>query len=259
MKKSTLRTTAAAAAMLLAPLGAMLVAQPAAAQHRYVEVQPAVVAQPTIERFVLRHAGELEPGREVRFRLVGAPAGQAQLEIPGVVRAIAMSEVRPGVYVADYVIRRRDDPDAFPRAVATLHSGGQRVSAQVVIAGNRDADGWSSRHSRDERAPQITQMTPSQGERVGDRGWTRVSARFSDEDSGVDPASVVLRVDGRDVTGRARVDGDDIRYAEDLLPGRHVAEVVVRDRAGNATRRSWAFDVVDQGRNHSSWGGEQRW
>lgn len=248
--KSTLRTGAAAVAMLLAPIGAMLVAQPASAQPRHVYVQPAVVAPPVIERFVLRHAGRLEPGHEVRFRLVGAPGGRAWLAIPGVLRSATMTETRPGVYEAEYVVRRRDNRDAFARAVATLQSGGQRVSARVEIA--------RPRHGRDERAPQVTQLTPSHGERVGERRRTRVSARFSDEGSGVEPGSVVLRVDGRDVTDRARVDGDNIRYAENLQPGRHVAELMLRDRAGNPTRRSWTFEVVDRGRDHGYYGGDQR-
>lgn len=119
--KSTLHSSAAAAAMLLASLGALLVAQPAAAQHRYEYAQ---------------HGGDRAEGY-----------------------------------------------------------------------------GWGHRYGRDDRAPQITQVSPSHGDRVSDRGWTRISARFSDQGSGVDPASVVLRIDGRDVTRRARVDGDDIRYA----------------------------------------------
>ncbi len=251
--KSTLRSSAAAAAMLLVSLGAALVAQPAAAQHRYADAPVFAAPQPVIERFVLRHAGSLEPGREVRFRLVGAPGGQAWLEIPGVLRAAAMTETRPGVYEADYVIRRRDNPGAFPHAVATLLRGGQQVSARVEVRGDRDG-----RFARDDRAPQITAMTPADGERVGERRWTRVSARFTDEGSGVDPASVVLRVDGRDVTGGARVDGDDIRYADDLQPGRHVAELTVRDRAGNASRRAWTFEVVERGRNYGYYGGGDR-
>lgn len=247
---STLRTSAAAVAMLLAPVGAMLVAQPVSAQPRHGYVQPAVVAPPVIERFVLRYAGRLEPGHEVRFRLVGTPGGRAWLEIPGVLRGAVMTETRPGVYVAQYVVRRRDNPDAFPRAVATLQSGGHRVSARVDVAGPRPG--------RDGIAPQVTQLTPWHGERVGERGLTRISARFSDEGSGVDPASVVLRVDGRDVTGRARVDEDDIRYAEDLQPGRHVVELMLSDRAGNATRRAWTFEVVDRGRDRGYSDGDQR-
>ena len=95
----------------------------------------------------------------------------------------------------------------------------------------------------DNRAPRIFDVTPDNGDVVSERGRTRIAARFHDRESGV--GTVVLRVDGRDVTGRARVDGDDIRYAENLRPGRHVAELVVRDRAGNTSRRTWTFDVAN--------------
>lgn len=99
---------------------------------------------------------------------------------------------------------------------------------------------------RDNRAPQIVSLFPANGSRVDDRGRTQIAARFDERGTGV--ANVNLRVDGRDVTHRARVDGNEIRYAENLQPGRHVAELVVRDRAGNTTRRSWSFDVVDHDR-----------
>ena len=263
--KSTLRSTAAAV-MLLAPLGAMLVAQPAAAQHVYygpavVSAQAVVAPQALIERFVVRGAGSLEPGRELRFRLRGVPGAQAFLEIPGVLRAVQMDEIRPGVYETEYVIRRRDNLDAFPRAVASLHVGNQRVTARVEMGG----DLAYSEPRRDNRPPLISDVTPANGDRVaerGERGWTRISARLTDEGSGIDPAAVVLRVDGRDVTYRTRIDGDELRFRDDLAPGRHVAELVVRDRAGNATRHAWTFDVVDRDRDrgHSAYSnGQQRW
>lgn len=256
--KTKLRSSTAAAAMLLASLGAVLVAQPAAAQYRNGHGYPAtVVAPPVIERFVLRY-DDLKPGEQVRFRLVGAPGARAWLDVPGVLSAVPMAEVRPGVYLADYVVRWRDDLNVFHHAVATLQRGGQRMTAQVTLRDRDDGQG----HGRDNDAPRITDLTPANGDRVGERRRTRISASFSDEGTGVDPASVVLRVDGRDVTGRARLDGDDIRYAEDLQPGRHVAELVVRDRAGNAARRSWAFNVVDRDRDDGSYGGndhDRRW
>ncbi|MFC5498519.1 hypothetical protein ACFPOE_13315 [Caenimonas terrae] len=136
--------------------------------------------------------------------------------------------------------------------------GRPAVVAPGEFRGDRDRDRDRREHRRDDRGPWISDLTPAQGERVGGRGFTRISARFGDERSGVDPASVLLRIDGRDVTRRARVDGDDIRYVDDLRPGRHVAELVVRDRAGNPTRRAWAFDVVDHGRHDRDHGGE-RW
>ncbi len=252
--KSTLRSTAAAL-MLLAPLGAVLVAQPAAAQHGY-RVQTIAAPQAVIERFVVRGAGSLEPGQELRFRLFGAPGGQAFLEIPGVLRAVQMAETRPGVYQADYVIRRRDNVDAFPRAIASLHVGNERVTARVQMGGDHPY----GNNRRDDRAPQISDVTPVDGSLVGERRWTRISARLSDEGSGIDPATVMLRVNGQDVTSRTRLDGDELRYRDEFAPGRHVADLVVRDRAGNPTRRTWTFDVVHGDRGHSAYyNGQQRW
>ncbi|MBC5785085.1 hypothetical protein H8N03_19215 [Ramlibacter sp. USB13] len=124
---------------------------------------------------------------------------------------------------------------------------GALVAAQPAAAQHRDRDGDRYHSQRfDRRAPDIFDVTPDQGDRVSERGLTRIAARFSDDRSGVDPRTVTLRVDGRDVTRHARVDGNDIRYADNLRPGRHFAEVLVRDRAGNLARRSWAFNVVDR-------------
>jgi hypothetical protein len=125
--------------------------------------------------------------------------------------------------------------------------------------------GWQQRqHFRDHRGPEITDVTPDHRDRVGERGRTRIAARFHDEGSGV--ATVRLRLDGRDVTGASRFDGNEIRYREDLAPGRHFAEVAVRDRAGNVSRRAWSFVVVDRDRGYrpdreySHYGNQpQRW
>lgn len=116
------------------------------------------------------------------------------------------------------------------------------------------AQDYGYRHG-DRVAPQIVDVTPDQGERVDDRRRTRISARFEDEGSGVQAAW--LRIDGRDVTSYARFDGDRIRYREDLAPGRHVAEVIVRDNAGNVSRRAWSFRVVDAER-YDRWNRDDR-
>jgi hypothetical protein len=253
--KSILRPRLAAA-LLLAPMGAALVAQAAAAEERNIQPQVPMVQHTIIERFVMRPAGPMDAARELRFRLTGAPGGHAWLDIPGVLRGAPMVETRPGVYELAYVLRARDKPDAFARAVATLQRGGQRATALVEAAGDR-GPGWGHRLGRDDRAPQITDVTPTHGDRVSARGWTRISARVSDEGTGVDPRSVILRIDGRDVTARTRIEDGHVRYAEDLAPGRHVAELVVRDRAGNTSRKSWSFEVVERDRGYGygpGWG-----
>jgi hypothetical protein len=249
--KSTLRTRLSTAALALAALGGAFAALPAAAQYYPGQARVAIAPQIAIERFVLRGFGSFEPGSEVRFRMLGTPGGRATLTIPASGATYAMTETRPGVYEAEYRLRWRDNPGSLARATATLENFGQRTSARVDIV--RDSAGWDHGPRRDDRAPVVTGLTPSHGDRVGDRRDTRIAARLADEGSGIDPRSVTLRVDGRDVTRRARVDNDEVSYREDLRPGRHVAEVVVRDRAGNTTRRAWSFDVVDRDR-YGAWG-----
>ena len=199
-----------------------------------------------IERFVMRPAGRIDPGRELRFRLVGTPGADAWLDIPGVIRGVDLAEVRPGVYEGTYTVRQRDDLGAFSRSVATLRNGNQRATARVdVRGGDRDfGEAQAPAPGRDERSPQITDLTPANGDRVGQRGRTLVSAHLADEGSGIDRDSVRLRLNGRDVSADVRVSENEANYRADLDPGRYTAELTVRDRAGNATTKTWTFDVT---------------
>lgn len=200
---------------------------------------------PIIERFVMRSPGALERGRELRFRLVGTPGGDAWLDIPGVIRGVDLDEVRPGVYEGTYTVRRRDNLDAFSRAVASLQSGNQRSTAQAVIRGEADT---AQRYGTDARGPEITDMSPRHGDRVREDGRTVITAHFADEGSGIDPSSVRMRLNGRDVTDRARITGNGIRFRDDLEAGRYTVELAARDRSGNLGTRSWTFDVVGDDR-----------
>ena len=225
------------AALPLLPLAPAGMAGPAAAQPR----QAAVAQASLIERFVMRPMGRLKAGDEVRFRVRGAADGRVHVDIPGVASGIALRETRSGVYEGSYTIRRTDNLDAFARSTATLQRNGRRDVARVDA---RDDDHDDNRWARDDRAPQVSRLTPSQHESVSERGRVRIGAKLDDEGrSGVDRDSVRLRVDGRDVTRSARITNDEVEYDADLRPGRHTAELTVRDRAGNLTRRDWNFVV----------------
>jgi hypothetical protein len=237
--KNAIRTHVAAA-LLLFPLAGAIVAQPAQAQQRAVVAQASVAPAPVIDRFVMRPAGRLVAGRELRFRLVGVPGADASLNIPGVVRGLDLKETRPGVYEGSYTIRRRDNLQAFDRAVATLRSGNVRSTARLDLSGG-DRD-WGQRE--DNSAPRISDVTPRNGGRVDERGRTFIQARLSDTGSGVDTKSVRLTVDGLDVTPNARVTDEAVGYRERLGRGQHRAELMVRDRAGNVTRSAWTFAVI---------------
>jgi hypothetical protein len=124
--------------------------------------------------------------------------------------------------------------------VATPAFAERAVVAPGVARGAEPSQG------RPGRGADIRNVSPADGSRVVERDRTTISARLSDDGRGVDPRAVTLRVDGRDVTRNARIDGNEINYRDDLGRGRHTAELTVRDRAGNTTRRAWSFEVIDQ-------------
>jgi hypothetical protein len=140
-----------------------------------------------------------------------------------------------------------------PLALAALPAAAEYATVYVQPAA-QSYPAWRHEGRRDHRPPQISDLSPSQGERIGERGWTRISARVTDFGSGIDARDISLRVDGRDVSYRTRFDGDEVRYRDDLAPGRHFAELVVRDRAGNATRQVWNFDVMPEHRGWQRYG-----
>lgn len=181
-----------------------------------------------IERFFIRSSGPVEAGRELRFRLVGAPGGDARMDIPGVVQGVDLRETRPGEYEGTYTVRRRDDPEAFRTAVATLERGDDRVTARLQF----------------NQPPQITDLLPANGDRVTARGRTHIAARITDEGGAVDPSRVRLRLNGRDVTADARITPDEVHFRADLDPGRYAVELTARDNGGNMTTKTWTFDVV---------------
>lgn len=81
-------------------------------------------------------------GDVLRFRVEGTPGAEVRAEVPGVVRELPLREVRPGVYVGRYTIRRGDDPDAFDDARVVLRSGRDRVVVRVDEPGQRYGYGY---------------------------------------------------------------------------------------------------------------------
>ena len=84
-----------------------------------------------VQAFTMSPSEGLEPGEVVRFRVEGTPGARAWVNLPDNDRDVRLQEVRPGVYVGNYTIRRRDDADTFSRARAVLRSGDQRVVAHL--------------------------------------------------------------------------------------------------------------------------------
>jgi hypothetical protein len=185
-----------------------------------------------IQRFAADPVVTLEPGTELRFSLNGAPGANASFELPGIASGLPMRETRPGHYVGTYTLRRQDKLAAGP-VVATLRAGERWVTAQLAAP-----------LVTDNAAPVIGNLLPRQGEAVSGAGVTVVSGTFDDAGgTGVDPRSVRVTLAGRDVTAHTQVTPQSFSYRGTLSPGRHSVEVTARDLAGNASQKSWTFDV----------------
>ncbi|MEO5672531.1 MAG: hypothetical protein ABIR26_17740 [Ramlibacter sp.] len=189
-----------------------------------------------IERFGVAPLERIEPGAELRFALDGIPGATVMIDLPGVANDVALREVRPGHYEGGYTLRRADTLNPSRPVVATLRLGDRTVTATL--------SGPLVQPQVDNRAPQLGNLMPRDGEAVPG-GPTQISANFDDRGgSGVDPATVRINVSGRDFTPQAQVTPTSVSLRANLPPGRHSVEVTARDRAGNAVRREWSFEVA---------------
>jgi hypothetical protein len=117
--KHSFRTQIAAAAMLLAPFGAALVAQPAAAQTYQYRVADA--ADGKINSMTLNSDSGLRPGSTLRVQVRATPGARWANIVLGDQVRIPLRERAPGEYVASYVVRRSDRLD--PTKLMTVHAG----------------------------------------------------------------------------------------------------------------------------------------
>jgi len=97
----------------------------------------------------------------------------------------------------------------------------------------------------DEEPPVISQPTPGNWLKTKKKRPS-ISAKFSDDYSGINILSVKLFLDSIDMTDVANVSATEITYtsAEDLDDGLHNVTVYVEDNTGKASSLSWVF-IID--------------
>ena len=211
---------------------------------------PQPVARPVdpvrIERFGMLPVDRLEPGVDLQFAVEGAPGANVSVDLPGIERDLRLRETRPGHYEGNYTLRRSDELQPNRPATATLRLGDRVATASMsLLAGRAPAVDNRGGSGPDLRPPSLVQLVPADGTIVPGGGPVQIAAAFDDaRGSGVDPASVRISVAGRNVTQEAQINPGGFSLRAALPPGRHVVEVVARDQAGNAVRRSWSFDVA---------------
>jgi parallel beta-helix repeat protein len=123
-------------------------------------------------------------------------------------------------------------------------------TAQVIVQdnyGNEQARSWSFNLS-DSEPPEIMDLQPQNGSTISEIR-PLISATLKDEGSGVDSASVVLIVDGSNVTEDVRVYPNKIWYTmhDPLAAGEHSISLRAEDLQGNAAERTWSFLLKEQG------------
>lgn len=197
-----------------------------------VAAAPAPTAAPKIERFGVTPIAKVEPGVDLRFALTGTPGAKSSVTIEGVARDIPMREVKSGQYEGSYTIRRLDNFPATVSIVGTLDAGGQ--SAQTRLNQSLLVDA---------KPPVLRNLSPRDGEAMAP-GQVSVSATFDDSGGvGVDPKTVRILLDGKDITQASTITAQFFTYRADPGPGSHQVQVSAQDNAGNAMRQGWKFTV----------------
>jgi hypothetical protein len=98
----------------------------------------------------------------------------------------------------------------------------------------------------DTTPPVISNLQPPNGSLMNN-GYPLIAANFSDT-SGVNVSSVLLKVDGEDVTSWASIFANGIEYMPEsaLSDGLHTIYLEVEDIHGNAANATWTFEVDTQ-------------
>ena len=203
---------------------------------------PAIPVTVVIQKFSVDQYDDLEPGSELSFTLLGTPGGRATYTIENVIANRAMREVRPGVYTGRYTIRRQDKLPAVLNVVATLQAHNQIVRAQL------DQQLVTHPGHTNPGVNPFSNFSPRHNESIPYSNNFTISGNFEDDPrkGGIDPRSVQILFNGRDVTGQSNISSHGFSYRPvNLTTGRHSVEVRGRDANGHIVRSNWDFRMLD--------------
>ncbi|MEM2744206.1 MAG: PQQ-binding-like beta-propeller repeat protein [Nitrososphaerota archaeon] len=97
---------------------------------------------------------------------------------------------------------------------------------------------------KDNIPPTISSMTPPPNSIISERK-PKISAKFADEGSGIDVSSIIIKLDGNDVTSLSSINEESFTYIpiEELSEGSHNVVITIKDKAGNQQTASWTFTI----------------
>jgi uncharacterized Zn-binding protein involved in type VI secretion len=187
-----------------------------------------------ISSFTISATRPLRAGESFDVEMQGTAGGRATFDIGDYVTGNVMREDPPGSYRARFVI-----PERF-NVVQVPVFGSLRVGS--ALAPRKEA---AARLSAATIAPAIVDLAPSSGQTVNNRRPSIYATFSSPGDVGIDTSSILLNVNGRDVTASAVRSANFITYSPsfDYADGVVSVSVRVADAAGNSSTRSWSFSI----------------
>lgn len=185
-----------------------------------------------IHRVRLSNDRPLRAGETLRVSIEATPHAAVTYDIGSYVSDLATSEVAPGRYEASYVIPRGASFDDVP-IIAHVSQGG----ASASLSSEQSLSAASV-------PPGVVDVAPANGAVVNSHR-PAIYATFARGAVPVNPSSVMLRVNGRDVTASCVRNEGFIDYTPsvDFPQGRVEVAVTVADRAGNKMTKTWTFTV----------------
>jgi hypothetical protein len=126
-----------------------------------------------------------------------------------------------------------------------LAAGAHSVKLTVADkAGNSVVSEWG--FSVDSSGPAITNVAPADGTVFGAAAAPLLRADFADPGAGINGGSIVVHLDGTDITALVKPGTAGFSYqpAEPLKEGSHVLEISVKDLAGNASTHRSVFKTI---------------
>jgi len=175
----------------------------------------------------------LRLGEKFTFTLRGTPGGRASCDLGTYATGIAMREEAPGTYVASLTVP------------AGMNFAQMPVFGHLAIGGVAATQEAVNKISAATIAPQITEIAPSSGQIVNNNKPSIYATFAAPTDLGIDPQSVTVRVNGKDVSGAVTRTSSFVTYTSGVpLPDGQVnVSVAVADFAGNEASRSWTFTI----------------
>jgi hypothetical protein len=175
-------------------------------------------------------------GQTISVAMDGTPGGTATFDLSNVILGTPMRETRPGHYEGSHTVQLGTNLVDAPILV-TLSKAGATANAVGPDPLNIITD-----------PPQVKETAPAPGARVNTLRPSIYVTFVTLGGKGMNPNSLALVVDGKDVTAQATRTGAFISYfpATDLHEGAIRVQVKGSDVAGNPLDYSWSFVIASK-------------